>query len=1029
MSCNFKKIFLFVFIFFSTLNFPLNSEITYKDFIESFIQHYEFNAEGRYAHEYHPALLDRTAKSLDELESEISKSDLNLAGRIIICGYEEHGVPSYYPDFRRSEIDDEASSKNNAGWSLRLHNRFGFMTGFLFKDFDYYAQHWFAGKNNIFEHIDSEDIEIFNDKATIFQEHAFGEALPLIFQAQVNVAKQFKQQNYRGIFQELIKFWHCLYKGGVKVGNKQIAGTQDILFSIEYAKHLVRSNLPLFKFYVGPDITYPIEISAVQAKDATLHAQSFVKKMSENLLLEHKKSTAYIFCSFVDGVGKSTMLGNIKNNLKFGSDVENYERVDNSSSQLAEVFKLRENIFVADLPAQVSHFTYKPDGLVYVGVGREIPQELIEEVQGFVRQNKEKFKSEYDNLFIEVKNIIDKEGYFSEKLNDRNFPEKTFLKNVFLTKKERTNRWIPFDYKNKSYVFNYYEPYQVRVLTPLGFAQSEGLKNIETEQMLFFEGVRLPFPYGYFISDLVKKLKDNGIEDVVFVDFVSMYPRSSRENIRVNYLLQQMSFLDNNFDPKFSLYRDFVNEAELFSILKSDSSYQKILNSYRLETLSRLALFKIIVEREYGDLEGFSLSKLTDLINLQISQILQAEKKLLDDLTYTKLKSETFNLEKIYGLTKNFINIQQFSFTQAIAFSDYLSNFFVKNVFNETLSELWQDPGTILDDDLSMDDGEIDKVMTTNNGIDVRALYRFDLECKDEHMLAPLLRTLRCIWYAAISNLIDAKEFGVDEFTLEKEKYFVPPVFLKKGANNKVYLIQHLFKPWTEDVPKDANKIEKEFNLLNVKNAQWGEFKDNAYCLDWKSLGTNSKIFAFDFDNSTNQEYYWNKTETTVIVQNYQKEMDQLLVMPTEEFYEKLKNSFRWKRDSENMLTEARKNGDYKNRKESEDEESAVAKAMADRNKKESAFDYFSMNQKKKIKVYLGSDQDISAAKLVVKLLASLELIIKDPDSDIGLRTENKDDFKAALKTIEKLTLPKYFGILFEDNLFDNYEYIESVLS
>ena len=148
MNCNFKKIVLILYIFFSSLN----SEITYKNFIESFIQHYEFNAEGRYAHEYHPALLDRTAISLDELEKEISKNNLNLAGRIIICGYEEHGVPSYYPDFRRSEIDDEASSKNNAGWSLRLHNRFGFMTGFLFKDFDYYAKQWFIEKNNIFEH-------------------------------------------------------------------------------------------------------------------------------------------------------------------------------------------------------------------------------------------------------------------------------------------------------------------------------------------------------------------------------------------------------------------------------------------------------------------------------------------------------------------------------------------------------------------------------------------------------------------------------------------------------------------------------------------------------------------------------------------------------------------------------------------------------------------------------------------------------------------------------------------------------------
>ncbi|MBD3232035.1 hypothetical protein GF322_05265 [Candidatus Dependentiae bacterium] len=1024
----YKTSFVYKIIIFSTIIFfnYSNTEITYNDFIESFVSHYEFNAEGRYAHEYHPALLDRTAHSLDDFETDLIKKGLNLKGRIVICGYEEHGIPSYYPDFKRSEIDDEASSKNNAGWSLRLHNRFGFMTGFLFRDFDYYTKKWFESKKNIFEHIDSEEIDFFNDKAVIFHEHAFGEALPLIYKSEVNIVKQFRTQNFKGIFQELIKFWNCLYKGGLKVGNQQFAGTQDILFSIEYAKHLIRSNLPFLRFYVGPDITYPIEVSAIQNKDATIHAQNFVKIFSKNILRKNEKPTAYIFCSFVDGVGKSTMLGNIKNYLKYDSNIQNYERVDNSSSQLAEVFKLKENIFIADLPAQVSHFTYKPDGLVYVCVGREISQQLIEQVQKFTRENKNLLRKNYQELLDEVKKIIEEEGYFSKKLNDPEFPEKTFLKNLILTKKEKINRWIPFNYKNKKYVFNFYEPYQIRILTPLNFAQSEGLKNIETEQMLFFDGVRLPFPYGFFMKDLIEKLQNRGVQDIVFVDFISMYPRSSRENIRINYLLQQMALLNSDFDPIFSLYRDFVNEAELFSLLKDSDSSEKILGFYRLETLVRLALFKIIVEREYGDLEGFSLEDLTKLIRLQIKKVLENDTALLNKLTYKKLKAETFNLEKIYGLTKNFINIQQFSFTKAILFSEYLSNLFARNISNDSLNEIWQDPGEILNDDFSLDDGEIDKVMTTNKGIDVRVLYRFDIECKDENLLAPFLRSLRCLWYAAISNLINTKQIGVDEFILEKEKYFVPPIFLKRGKENKVYLVQRLFNPWNEKMPDNIKKMDEKFNLLGLKESKWGEFNDKPFCLDWKSLNTYTKIFAFDFDNSAEQTYLWNKTESTFIVQNYQRDVDQPLVISTAEFYERLIKSFIWNREYEGMLKQAQKNGYYKDRKkinESEKEQAKVTKYT------DNKFDYFvNQNQQKHKKIFLGSEENIEIAKFVVRCFATLEMIIKDPDADIGLRIENKEDFKAAIKLFEKITLPKYFGILFEVDLFDNYDYVEPVV-
>ena len=65
------------------------------------------------------------------------------------------------------------------------------------------------------------------------------------------------------------------------------------------------------------------------------------------------------------------------------------------------------------------------------------------------------------------------------------------------------------------------------------------------------------------------------------------------------------------------------------------------------------------------------------------------------------------------------------------------------------------------------------------------------------------------------------------------------------------------------------------------------------------------------------------------------------------------------------------------------------------------------------------------AARLLIRILATLEMIIKDPDADIAIRFGDREDFKAALKLMQKTTLPKYFGILFLDDLFDNYDDVE----
>ncbi len=972
-----------------------------SEFIKKFIKDYGFKARDRYTHEYNSALLEKTAYSLDELEQDLEKNNLSLSGRLIICGYEEQAFPSYYFRYKKAEINDEASSKNDVGWSLRLHNVFGFLTGFLFKDFNFFANKWYPEKSSIIEHIDADDVEIFESKTSIFQEDAFGPALQSMIPTQYKIIKKFKEKKFNGIFEELIKFWNYIYKQEIKVGNNQPASTQDILFSIEYAKHLIRSPLSFLKWYVGPDITYPIEVSSAQAQEATVHAQNFVKTFAENLNPVKEKPTVFIFCSFVDGVGKSTLLGNIKNYFKYGNDVQKYERVDNSSSQLAEIFKLKENVFIADLPAQVSHFTYKPDGHVYVSIERELDHKQTKTLQQFTTQNKKSLKEKYKQNLNIVKNIINKQGFFASEINNQTEPNLALLKNIILTKKEITNRWIPFKKDNLNYIFNKFNTNEIRMLVPLEIVQSEGLKNIEPEQMLFFKGIKLPIPYKFFMEDLVNKLKENDIENIIFVDFISMYPRSSRENVRINYLIQQLSLLDNSFYSDQSLYRNFINDSELLHILTNNKSNTKIFESFKLEVLTRLSLFKLINKRSATSLEGITLEEITANIENEIDNISIENLNLLEQLAKDKIYTETKKLDRIFGKTKNYINVQKLSFENLVFFSELLSDLFCNHVDNENLNQLWQMPELIETDNKNKESGALNKTVKSINNEDLYCHYIFDPEYREEHTLTPFLRMLRSVWYASITNLFFSKPITQETLLIKKEIYNIPPLFLKYGLDNKIYLVQNIFDEWEEKIPKQNLNIQNIFHLKTNEKSDWAKINNEPYRLNWKTLATDYGLFAFDcnISNLKNRR----KTACTFVVQKYQEEKTQNNVITTSKLYKKLKKSYIWKREQNQTIKIAKKNGQYKTQRKNNNTE-----------KKSTGSN-----------IQLGTPEQRPALQLIVRLLATLEMILKDPNADIVIRPFNKKDFKAAIKLFEKMTLPKSFGILFEENLFDNYNQVE----
>lgn len=972
------------------------------DFIEKFITDYGFKPRDRYTHEYNSALLDKTAVSLDQLEEELTKNNFDLEGRIIITGYEEQAFPSYFYRYKNAEINDEAQSKTNSGWTLKLHNIFGFLTGFLFKDLNFYSKYWFNDKHKILEHIDSNEVEIFDSNAQIIHEHAFNEALNIMRTSEQNIITELKNRNYNKIIEELIIFWHTIYKQEIKVGNNKDAATQDILFSIEYAKHLTRSSLPFIKWYVGPDITYPIEISTAQEKNATIHAQKFVKIFSKNLKLIDEKPTVYVFCSFVDGVGKSTLLGNIQNDFKYGDQIELFDRVDNSSSQLADIFEFKKNIFIADLPAQVSHFTYKPDGYVYVETGRELSSQEKINLELFINKNKDKFEQEYKRNVTFTKKQIMNNGFFSPEINDKNDPQKVFIKNLILIKKEKFNRWIPFNKDGKEYIFNKTNSAEIRILTPLKTVQSEGLKNIEAEQMLFLKGVRLPLHYNDFMKDFITKLKRNNIEKIVFVDFTSMYPRSSRENVRINYLIQQLSLLDENFNPELSLYRNFVNDSELLYLLTSKNETKNIIQALELETKTRLALLNIIDNQYRYNLKGIPSNELTLLINSEIIKLQKDTNTFLTKKCIDKVLDEKDKLEKIYGKTKNYQNIQLLSFDNLLFFSQLISDIYRNNVKGSILNNIWKEPDLIQKQNQENENGLFEKTVKTKSNEQLYSYFIFNENYKGENNLTPFLKKIRTFYYSVISNLFNSLISDSGQIALNKSAEKIAPMFLKKDEQNKIHLVQRIYSEWNDKI---INKNNKNKTFFNYKKPLWCNINNEPYLVDRLNEETNSGHFSFH--NNVSGLSKQKQTAVTFLVQKYKKNKTPETIITTSKLYKKLKNSYIWKNKYKKMLKEITPN------KKTQGNDSFLKKDLSNNKKKD------------KPKLVAGKAEQAQTAQLIIRLIATLEMIIKDPHSDIGIRFGNRKDFKAAIKILEKVTLPKSFGILFERNLFEDYDKIE----
>lgn len=939
------RIFLFLLLSFSLLV----ADSSEKEFIKSFVTHYDFSPEGRYTHEYHPFLLKQTSACLQQLETHLLASGFDIQDRIVIMGYQQEGVPSYYSNMHAKPIDDEISLKTKKGRVVPAHNIFGFLTGFLLKDCNWLQQQWFKEAPLQIEHVSVDRVDLFDDKAYLFQKHAFGKDFESILEARKKVEASIKTGSVKSVLRCLTTFWERLYGGELKSFGQEVLATQDILFSVDYAKHLTEATfLPIKKMYVGPDITYPIEVLSFQEQAVTESAQTFVKQFSKTLVPRDTKKTAYIFCSFVDGVGKSTLLGNVINYSKYGDCIEHYERVDNSSSQRATLFKLKPDVFILDLPAQLSHWVSKPDGYVFVDVAsvKELGA-FKTEVITFVKEHAQIYQDKFE---VRLNESLDNPLEFYD----------VYAKNVKLFGSKV--QWIPFEYNERLFIFDRYNQEHIKCLVPLEGVHSRGLKTVHPEQMLFTKGLLVPMQYESFMDDIVMQCKQADIEKLVFVDFLSMYPRSSRENVRINFLMQHLrETFPEDFLVNKSLYKSFINRGpELFQLLSE--SQKQVADALYCETVMRTALYKIFKEQSTNDIVTVSQKHITKLLLKEMKKVQHEYDVYLYHITRQKVEQE-FEAVKKYAHDKNYETFVRFSFSPLVAFSEFMTELFEHNIDNAFIRALWQG---------------------VSKQKSMKPLYEFENDSRESVKLTPFFKALRAQWYGALSNLLYVDQYHDGLFRLPKVNHFVLPVTLIE-KNNKMVCLQ-VMGPVAEDKPWFLPKELYTFNnYVQVKNVDWISFGGIFHCTQWNAAETYWGMYAFGCD------YQYNGLLRKYLVQ-YKKECEgdgfDNVALTSSQVLEFIETRNAW--------------------------EQVAQKG------------YQKSSTTKTVKRNSGQWH---AVRLWVRAIATLEMLVKDPEVWIMTRKGNKEDFMATLQLLERVTLPKYFGIKLDEPLFGDYSLVQPVIS
>lgn len=982
-------------------------------FSESFLGSYGICLHERYGHEYHEYLLEHTARSYQELEQAFVDEKLKIDGRIMIVGYEGGAFDSYFTNFNDllgDALCDETAFQGNSGWSKPPANYFGFLTAFALRDANNLS------KNGLFEHIHENSVELFRKVFELLQRDSFTRLFAFVRAHEESAKPKIMANDVRGVLQGIETFFDYLYDDNLVLADGQSVATQDILFNRKHVQQLTRSNVPTLKFYTGADVTYPILPTKQRNSFATHHAQEFVKKFVKHLVPREGEPTVYVFNSFVDGVGKSTMLGNIKNWIKHGDAMDEYEVTDNTSSQLADIFEFSKDVHIADLPAQISHFTFKPDGYVYVDVTSVKGQEESSRaVLQYFDEHKKELIAAYKERLRFVGDQIAREGWFTKSLNTPDNPRDAFLKNLHLLKLTQTNPWIPCEFEGKHYLVDETISGEVRMFMSLSEAQSSGLKNVRADQMFFFDGVTMPLEYQVFLDDLTSRCLQKGVKRVVFVDFLSMYMRSSRENIRVNYLMQQMALLFNDFNQQDTVYRDLTGNPELLQLLSQPEWFNQVGENLKRESMVRWGLHAMLQEQKGSVLRKIPFSEST----LRLQQIFDAMPAsftgALEEASFSRLRAGAQSLSASCGKSKEFINIQSISWPHILTFAKKLQKTMTVNVASKPLREAWAafGNGDVVDAEDKIVCGPVDRIVTTTDGKKLKACFVLDNDDRNSVKIRPVFRILRTMWYNTIYQFLGSQVTKNNRMMVSSVLPLLPWT-AKRGTNGKIYIVQPHLPVFDGELPEGFVE-EMKANLghlarcIDFETTQWVEIQDQLFATDLKEMLTTAQEYGFGYEENrgggegSGYSDYGAKEVmppavstriTTKVVTDYTRKAGHDDVLLMSDAISKLKERLTPKiqKEIEKLVDEGLRQDEQKTKG------------------KEGMPAYLDEVDRAG---YFGLEHFVVHA-------AQLEQVVRDPDATLVIRRGNKKDVKGALWVLENVVVPQYFGQVSRANLAGN---------
>ncbi|MBM3894010.1 hypothetical protein FJ366_00190 [Candidatus Dependentiae bacterium] len=994
-------------------------------FSESFLSLYGIGRDERSGHEYHEYLLDETAQSYTKLEQSVVDAGLDLHGRIMIMGYEGAAFESYFPNYKDllgDSLCDETSLKGNAGWSKPPANYFGFLTGYAFRD-----ANRVEGHEGRFEHVHENSVELYNRFLDLLQRDSFRQLYGFVQSHENYIRDCMMNDDVPGALEGVQEFLGHLYEKNLMINDGDTVAsiaTQDILFNQKQIQKLAKSPVSTLKFYTGADITYPIDLTKRHSEKATYNAQEFVKKFVKQLVPRDGDSTVYVFNSFVDGVGKTTLLGNIKNWMKYGPDMAKYEAADNSSSQLADIFEFSKDVFVADLPAQISHFTYKPDGYVFVDVASVKGLEnKSKEVMKYFSEHKKDLVEAYQKRLQEVSVLISEKGWHAPELNDKKRPIDAFMKNLHLLKRVSLNTWIPCEYEGQPYLVDFSDSGEVRLFKPFKEGQSSGLKNIQADQMFFFDGITLPLEYQSFLDDLTSRCKEKGIKKVVFVDFLSMYPRTPRETVRVNYVMQQMALLYADFDQRDTVYREITDNCEMLALLYQRPWFDRLKENIKRETLVRWALNALLDEWKVQTLSYINFERSTKRISELFEELSADFKSLIDEAVEKKLLKASEEVELVYGENKDFVNVQQFSWDSVVSYAKELESVFTNLVTDRASRRLWGSfGGDVVESESVVVPGECDRVLLTTKLDKVRVRWVIDPQDRNKLTLVPIFRILRAVWYNACYQFITSTHLRDGKFKINQPT-LLAPWSVRFGTNGFIYIVQPNISNYEGEVDKDIAEKDPAFaQFVNTETTQWAQINNRLLALDIdlynekRPLNTSFREYSFGNEERLSESVnapQVSRFVTTKLISEFVQargSADVLFLEKAERRIGELKTKSLLKKIDDLVRAGDKKRGkDQKEGRLGADEEKA------------DSLDEMGNNELRSL-----DDHEYPGVKMFLKLITRMEQVVRDPEATLVVRKNNKNDIKVALMLLEEVVLPQYFGVVSQEKLYENFELNES---